>query len=275
MRMQGAGGTRFRDTTGIVAGAVGAARPRLERYRPGARVASIVDHYWYLDWAVDQPFTQEVLPPPAVNIVFHEDGSRVFGAVSGRHMTTLPANGRVLGVRVHPGRFRPFLGAPLSLLASRSVPVTDVFGGSGRELSRRVLTAADPRAMTGLVDEFLADRLPSPSDDVLAAEAVDLVASDRSINRAGELAGKLGMNLRRLQRLFADHVGLGPKAVIRSYRIREIMARAHPGADWSGLAADFGYSDQAHFSREFTSLVGVAPTRYARRLAMTSAMETP
>ena len=83
MRMQGTEKIQFRDTTGFVAGVIGDARVRLERYRPDAQLGSVVDHYWYLDWAVDQPFLQEVLPPPAVNIVFHEGGSRVFGAVAG------------------------------------------------------------------------------------------------------------------------------------------------------------------------------------------------
>src|SRR5690242_9619226 len=71
MRMQGTGKTQFRDTTGFVFSAISDARVRLERYRPDALLGSVVDHYWYLDWAVDQPFLQEVIPPPAVNIVFH------------------------------------------------------------------------------------------------------------------------------------------------------------------------------------------------------------
>jgi AraC-like DNA-binding protein len=72
--------------------------------------------------------------------------------------------------------------------------------------------------------------------------------------------------MRRLQRLFTDHVGVGPKWVIRRYRLHEAAARAADGTglDLVRLAADLGYSDQAHLTRDFTSIVGLPPARYAR-----------
>ena len=33
--------------------------------------------------------------------------------------------------------------------------------------------------------------------------------------------------------------------------------------DWAQLAADLGYADQAHLTRDFTATLGVPPTRYA------------
>ncbi len=33
---------------------------------------------------------------------------------------------------------------------------------------------------------------------------------------------------------------------------------------WAELASDLGYADQAHLTREFTAMIGVPPTRYAR-----------
>jgi AraC-like DNA-binding protein len=35
--------------------------------------------------------------------------------------------------------------------------------------------------------------------------------------------------------------------------------------DWAGLAADLGYADQAHFTRDFTAMFGETPTQYAAR----------
>ncbi|WP_440072428.1 hypothetical protein [Streptosporangium sp. OZ121] len=55
--------------------------------------------------------------------------------------------------------------------------------------------------------------------------------------------------------------------MIRRYRIHEAAERAVPATDWSRLAADLGCSDQSHFTRDFTAVIGMPLTPYARRLA--------
>jgi AraC-like DNA-binding protein len=105
-----------------------------------------------------------------------------------------------------------------------------------------------------------------------AAYEQRVVPDPASITRVDELAARLQTTTRRLQRLFADHVGLGPKWVINRYRIHEAAeiaaesAARGPDVDWAQLAIDLGYSDQSHLVRDFTAAVGVPPVRYTRQL---------
>ena len=82
-----------------------------------------------------------------------------------------------------------------------------------------------------------------------------------------QLAEASGLPERRLQRMFADYVGVSPKWVMRRARLHEAALRVEadgPAAvDWAALAADLGYADQAHLTRDFTATIGVPPTRYA------------
>lgn len=66
---------------------------------------------------------------------------------------------------------------------------------------------------------------------------------------------------------FAEHVGIGPKWVIRRYRLHEVTERMAAGADldWAALAAELGYADQAHLARDFKALFGEPLTHYAER----------
>ena len=41
------------------------------------------------------------------------------------------------------------------------------------------------------------------------------------------------------------------------------FADAGGDVDWAALAADLGYADQAHLTRDFTATLGVPPSRYA------------
>ena len=72
--------------------------------------------------------------------------------------------------------------------------------------------------------------------------------------------------MRALQRLFREYVGVSPKWVINRYRLHEALEQIAAGGaiDWSALALDLGYFDQAHFIRDFRRLVGVSPGAYAR-----------
>ncbi|MFD3747009.1 helix-turn-helix domain-containing protein [Nocardia sp. NPDC058633] len=87
------------------------------------------------------------------------------------------------------------------------------------------------------------------------------------MTRVDALAQRFGLSMRGMQRLFAEYVGVGPKWVVRRYRLHEVTERLAHGAeiDWAALAAELGYADQAHLSRDFRAIFGEPPTRYAQR----------
>jgi AraC-like DNA-binding protein len=123
--------------------------------------------------------------------------------------------------------------------------------------------------MIDIVQAFLFERLPAPDPQVeRVAALVAEIEKDRTLTRADALAARHGTSLRALQRLFDAYVGVGPKWVINRYRLHEAVDRLADGAavDWSALALDLGYFDQAHFIRDFRSLVGRTPGEFARDL---------
>jgi AraC-like DNA-binding protein len=93
----------------------------------------------------------------------------------------------------------------------------------------------------------------------------DRIATDQELRRVAALAEVFGLPERRLQRLFAEYVGVSPKWVMRRARLLEAARRADAGdvVDWGALALDLGYADQAHLTRDFTATLGVPPARYA------------
>ena len=245
-------------------------RFRFTTQPPAGRLAPFVTHYWVIHWDLrgQPPHEQHVLPYPAVNMTFLPGRCRITGVPRGRFAEVLTGTGRVVGVRFRPTGFRPFLGAPVWTLTDRFRPVEAVFGADGAALAEAVL-AADEAGAVGSLDRFLADRAPDRPDAV--AETVDGIvaraAGDTAITRVDQLVDASGVGARTMQRLFADYVGVGPKWVIRRYRLHEAAAAAESaggGLDVAALAASLGYADQAHLTRDFTAVVGEPPARYAR-----------
>lgn len=236
-----------------------------------------VERYWIVTWDLrgQQPYEQRTLPAPSVQMAFGPDFSRIVGVTRGVFSCLLEDVGRILGVRFRPGCFHPFLRAPLSSITDRVLAVDEVFGDGGRALARAVRDADEAGepdgTLTGLVDRFLC--AVAPEQEPAAEEAarlVELIAADPRITRVDALARRSGMSLRTLQRLYAEYVGVGPKWVIRRYRIYEAAQRVASGgeADLARVALDLGYFDQAHFTHDFTAVVGSPPDRYARDCAL-------
>ncbi|WP_446217827.1 AraC family transcriptional regulator [Micromonospora sp. IBHARD004] len=258
-----------RDSRGILDPGRLLRQVRFRRRLPDPALHPYVEHYWLIDWELTEPFEQRVVPHPAVNVVFHgqEDGpetAEVAGPANELFAITLHGAGRASGVQFRPGGFRPFWRRPVAELTGERRPLAAV----GLPTDGPVCPGTDDDRCRRL-DALLTGWAPGP--DPLAAEATALVEeirADRGILRVDDFARRHGVSTRRLQRLFLDHVGVGPKWVIRRYRLQEAIEQAAGGPlDWAGLATDLGYADQAHLVREFTAVTGVSPAAYARSLS--------
>jgi AraC-like DNA-binding protein len=288
---------------GVLRPDVAATRFRLARYQPSEALSPFVDYYWIPRWDLrgKPPYEQTILPHPNVHLVFEASGSGIFGVDRRLFTRSLSGLGMALGVRFRAGCFRPFWQAPISQLTDRVVPASRLFGPRVEKTRQAIMAdplgasddgaaasddgaagsddgaagsddgaAASDERMVGYAEALLCSVLPD--QDPLAEQTAGLVlciTDDPGLRRVGQLSASSGLTVRTLQRLFADYVGVSPKWVMRRARLHEAAERADSGepVDWASLAADLGYADQAHLTRDFTVTIGVPPTRYAAPLS--------
>lgn len=242
------------------------------RLAPSAMLEPLVQHYWSVRWDLGDgaPQVRETLPHPNVHLVVERGGSRIYGVHTGRFTTTLAGRGEVFGVKFRAGGFRGLLGAPVSTLRDRSMAPEAVFGAGAAALEAEILAQRDDAGRVAVAEDFLRRHAPSvDADGRYAASIVDGIAASPEIACLEDLLACWPASRRGLQRLFSDHVGVGPKWVIKRYRLHEALeriARAQT-VDWAALALELGYYDQAHFIRDFKALVGRAPAEYRRASA--------
>ncbi|MEV4411920.1 AraC family transcriptional regulator [Catellatospora sp. NPDC049609] len=266
-----------RDTRGIVDPAELLRRVRFRRVAPTAALAGLVEHYWFIDWDLDEPYEQHVVGHPSVNLVVMRATAdeavtaEVSGVSRSLFSIKLADRGWVRGVQFRPGAFPAFSGASPAPLTDRRVPLARVLPSIG-PLDALVEAAAEPdagdRAAAAVLDGLLLGLCPEPDAAArLAMELVDRVRHDRGVRRVDDLAHGAGLSTRSLQRMFTEHVGVGPKWVILRYRLHEAIERAAGDVDWAQVAAELGYSDQAHLVREVTAAIGVSPAAYAAAIS--------
>jgi AraC-like DNA-binding protein len=98
-------------------------------------------------------------------------------------------------------------------------------------------------------------------------DIVETAKHDRGIGKVEDLVERFALTVRQLQRHFLQYVGVPPKWVIQRYRLHDALAEMEQQQepDWADLAARLGYTDQAHFVRDFRASTGMAPRAYFRQ----------
>jgi len=258
-------------TRGILNPTLGEKTFSLTRIEPNTSdIASFIQFYWVVRWDLRDraPYISETLAYPSVNIVIEMRRSGIYGVVSKKFSRKLHGRGCAFGVKFRPGMFFPLLKSSVSSLTDRVVSLDTVFGKAGIDLQRTILADHDERNCVKAAEAFFMGRFHAVTPlNREIRDAVERIAQDRTIVRVEQISSLMGVGIRSLQRTFAKYVGVSPKWVIRRFRLQEAaeaLIRVER-KDLLALALELGYFDQAHFCRDFKTVVGYAPGEYLAR----------
>jgi AraC-like DNA-binding protein len=205
-------------------------------------------------------YRHRVLPDGCADLVWiGEAPAVVAGPARGPVVVGLRPRTLVVGVRLRPGAASAALGLPASELADRDTPLRDLWGPAADALSTRIVERPSSAARLTTAAAMLAGRFAEagPPDPMIAAATCWLARHPE--RRVADLARLLEVSERRLHRRFTAAVGYGPKTLQRVLRLQRLLA----------LAAEAGYADQAHMSRELRRLTGRSPGALLRGCAST------
>ncbi len=183
---------------------------------------------------------------------------------------------RSVKLQFKPGWSAALLGVAASDLTDRIIPLQDLWGHLASDLCGELLAARSLPEMVTLLSRAIAvrtanERRHEPSSARLARRAVRLLEAGDT--RVESVAEQLGVTARHLRRAFHEHIGVGPKEFARTVRLQRAVRMAETSAgpgrgasvDWSRIATDAGYYDQAHLIADFRELLGLTPGAFQRR----------
>ncbi len=159
-----------------------------------------------------------------------------------------------------------------SLLAEPELPAGVIATSAREHLALRTLRSEDdaiallvsvlgrvapPRVAAGRPSTAAARRC-------LAADAREALAADTSLGLV-ELGRVVGASPHHLSRVFRDEVGISVSLYRRQLRLRRALEGLD--GDLARVAADAGFSDHAHLTREARALLGATPVQLRREVA--------
>lgn len=168
---------------------------------------------------------------------------------------------RLCGVRFHLGGLAPFALGSLHAFTDTTAPPHAALGPGVRALEEQLQALQDLDARARALDAFFLQAMSlSPGQQRFALALAHLVET-RGGATVGELSARAEVSARQVHRLFAQHLGIAPKAVASVLRFQSALRALmrDPGCTIATLAADCGYYDQSHFVRDFKRFSGGLP----------------
>lgn len=255
------------------------------RLRPSPRLESLVSDIWIQESLTDArrasfPPTR-ALPTGFVDIAFYylDPFLEIRGSerrllprvtVTGPQTTynTYVATGRtgIVMARLRPGTASRILRLPLHQIRDLNVDLADLLPtGRVDEISTRLQEATKDDARVALVELFLASELVPDRGPTDVTAAVDGIVRSGGRLSVSDLARSLALSVRQLQRLFREHVGIGPKGLSRITRLQRAIDLRVGGMSWARAAHTAGYQDQSHLANDCRAIAGLSPDQVLSR----------
>lgn len=239
---------------------------------------------WVYEQRARPAALERVLPTGAAQLVVNlaEDATRAYDPDKG--FACVEASGSILtgpssryqvidtaeqefvaGVVFRAGGTAAFTPVPTHEITDVDVALDDIWGGRlGSQLRARVLEAPDVDGQLDAIEAVLRERCrPREGHPAVRFALAELQRSPHlaSISRVTEASG---LSATRLIDHFKRDVGLTPKRYCSVLRFQRAVRHAHRGrtVDWTQVALDCGYYDQAHFIHAFRRFAGVTPSAY-------------
>jgi len=244
--------------------------PTYAEWAPPTALRGMIACLWASSSPADASRDALVLPDACSDLIWEQGtGAYVAGPDTGPVRIATPPGAVVIGARFWPAAGGPVLGLPLSEIRDQRVDLADLLTAArvprpARELAARLSPDLDPAAATAKVLAVAGALAAEGTADQAVAHAASLLRDPAA--RSEQVTAVTGLSERQMRRRFHAAVGYGPKTLQRVYRFQRFVQRIDEQSsfDLAAIAAEAGYADQAHLSRECVALSGLTPAALAR-----------
>jgi len=177
-----------------------------------------------------------------------------------------PAEQCGVQLALHPLAVPALLGCRAGELLGPGDHGHEVLGRAATELHDRVGSRTDADGRLDVVEEWLRSRADDARRGPVRPELVrawQVAQAAEGRCRVEDLARAVLLSPRQLRTLMVAETGLSPKQLLRQFRFDGVIARLADGdRTLAQIAAEGGYADQAHLTREFRQMAGCTPTQW-------------
>lgn len=250
---------------------------------PAPPLSDFIEHFFYYEGYSAQHRMEKFLPDGSMDLLIDltESPKKLFHNEEGTAYTTYNKSWlsgmktefilidasvtSMIGVHFKPGGAWPFFNGPVAELNNSTIE-TDTFWHSEIHAIRDAVlnNPSIEQKFFVLENYFLQKGKGKLEQNIFISYAIGQLQQSPQLWTIEQLAAKTGFTQKHLIHLFKKFVGLSPKQFARIARFQKVIAELEQqqSVEWTSLAYDCGYFDQAHFIKEFQAFSGINPSAY-------------
>ena len=166
-----------------------------------------------------------------------------------------------LVILFQPSGFHVLFGTPTAPLSEAGTEGHAVLGPAISRLHQQLGNLESFPGRARLLDQFFLDRLRGTPTIDPVYQALHRLTLPGQSTKVSDVARRMGVNLRQLERKSLAYAGVSPKDLTRISRFsRALRLRAETSFTWTQIAHETEYHDHMHMIRDFRVFAGEAPT---------------
>lgn len=228
----------------------------IDRFLPDGNINLVVDLTDYPKYIYDNLTLKEI--QACRNVWFSGIRTKYITIPSGK-------DSEMFIVNFHKGMAYPFVDVPMHELTDfvvdgEMVMSNGILNMRDALLEIKLIKQKFSYAENHLLKNFAARLIVNP----FVNYSVNIIRQSPQHLSINHLSDKVGFSQKHFISIFKDHVGVTPKSFMRIARFQKAISEIEMSkkANWSSIAFDAGYYDQAHFINDFRDFSGFTPKQY-------------
>ncbi len=264
---------------------------QFQRISPDDQLFPYVESFWVLESHVKEKgyvdFKEySFFASPFPKIVFQYLGKGFFDISILRASKPLPSNhfyGQsskpltlatfgsfgCLGINFYPYAIPLLFGLSSDKTTGKAFELQQLFGSHASSVISAVLGMGQNEERVRYLSEMLTSLVvQKETPDPIIEAAMRYFLTNDGRGSIEDLCTYLGYSVRQVERNFKEKIGISPKRYARIMRFHGAIRNYQNNSfeNLSQLAISSGFSDQAHFIREFQHFAGIKPRHYFKEL---------
>jgi AraC-like DNA-binding protein len=258
-------------------------------FRPIPALTPYIDNFWIIETGHDTPSVGIARMPAdsrttlLLNFIGESNmsagdgatyslgmGAYLLGARSRSYVLEHEGDTLLVAAQFRPGGLAAFVRCGIGELSEQMTPLNSIWGRPASILAERIYDAKSAAEKVTLYQSLLMERFADVPHRPRIEHSIAQIDAAQTNVSVEWLASQANWSQKQFERQFERTVGMMPKRYIRLARFQKLvrlLSQCAGAANWSALAAQFGYYDQSHLAKDFQAFAGTTASEFLEATA--------